>query len=396
MRFEQKAFIFVIIILFLKIPAVYAISEEEKMSDSILDSYTDFYSEIFENGLEVFENDSPFEELIPDFNVRDLFKKIINGDMELSIPAIFRIIVKYLLGEVYGCLRLMALIIALSVLCSYLTGLQDGFGKEGVSQAAFYVCYIVIAGIASAAFYQTAGCVNNAVENISVFMKMIVPIVITTLLTSGAIVSASVFEPVLITIVEIAVTVVQSLLIPLVMITTAMNIVNNISDKFKIQKMVKFMNRCIKWGLSVMLTIFVSVAGIQSIAASGADGLTVKLTKFAASNLIPVVGGILSESVETVMNCSVLIKNSVGVLGIICLTIIAAVPLLKIAAVLIIFRLTAAVAEPISDPKIVTCLSEIANSVSVLFSMLAASIVMFIIVLTIVINAGNTVIMLGR
>lgn len=222
------------------------------------------------------------------------------------------------------------------------------------------------------------------------------PIVITTLLTSGAIVSASVFEPALITIVEIAVMVIQTLFIPLVMISTAMNIVNNLSDQFKTQRMVKFMNQCVKWGLSIMLTVFVSVAGIQSIASAGADGLTVKLTKFAASNLIPVVGGILSESVETVMNCSVLIKNSVGVLGIICLAVIAVTPLLKIAAVLIIFRLTAAIAEPVSEPKIITCISELANSISVLFSMLAASTVMFIIVLTIVINAGNTAIMLGR
>lgn len=96
------------------------------------------------------------------------------------------------------------------------------------------------------------------------------------------------------------------------------------------------------------------------------------------------------------MNCSVLIKNSVGVLGIICLAVIAVTPLLKIAAVLIIFRLTAAIAEPVSEPKIITCISELANSISVLFSMLAASTVMFIIVLTIVINAGNTAIMLGR
>ena len=96
------------------------------------------------------------------------------------------------------------------------------------------------------------------------------------------------------------------------------------------------------------------------------------------------------------MNCSVLIKNSVGIIGIICLIAIAAFPLIKIAAILIVFRLTAAVTEPISEPKITNCITEIANSVSLLFSMLAASTVMFIIVLTVVINAGNTVIMLGR
>ena len=219
---------------------------------------------------------------------------------------------------------------------------------------------------------------------------------ITTLLTSGAIVSASVFEPVLLSVIEIAVGVIEYGLIPLVMITTALNIVNGLSSDFKADRLVKLLNTAVKWSLSVMLTIFISVAGLQSIASAGVDGLTVKLSKFAASNLIPVVGGILAESVETVMNCSVVIKNSVGVVGIIAVVLTALMPILKICAILIIFRLSAAVAEPVSDAKIITCISRLADSISVLFSMLAAVTVMFVIILTVVVNAGSSVLMLGR
>ena len=222
------------------------------------------------------------------------------------------------------------------------------------------------------------------------------PVVITTLVTSGAVVSATVFEPVLLSVVAISVQIVQTVFVPVVMVSCAMNVAGGVAEQFKIQKLIKFMNQCVKWGLSVMLTVFVTVSGLQSIASSGVDGISVKLTKFAAANLIPVVGGILAESVETVMNCSVVIKNSVGILGIICLVMIGTAPLLKVASILIVFRLTAAVAEPISEPKIVTCLSELANGVAVLFSMLAAVTVMFVVVLTVVIQAGSTAVMLGR
>lgn len=371
-------------------------NESEKMTNEMLSAYTDFYGEIFADGMDSLEADEAFAELLPDMKPKELLGKLVRGEVEVSFSSILQTLLQLLLKEVYSSLKVMVLILALAVLCSYLTGLQDSFGKEGVGMTAFYVCYIVIAGIASASFYQVAECVGGTVEQIALFMKMIVPIVITSLVSCGALVSASVFEPVLITIVELAVSLIQGIMIPLVMIATGMNIVNNLSDRFKTQKLVKFMNQTIKWGLSIMLTVFVSVAGLQSIATGGADELTVKLSKFATSNLIPVVGGILSESVETVMNCSVLIKNSVGIFGIICLIVLAVLPLLKIAAILIIFRLTAAVCEPVSEPKIITCLTELANSISVLFSMLAAVTVMFIIVLTIVINAGNTVMMLGR
>ncbi len=369
---------------------------QEDMTKEILSDYTILYSDIFEHGMEELGLKESFTQLIPDFHIKETLTQLISGKLEISLPELLRMLVRKLLGEVYTSSKLMALVLTASILCSYLMGLKDGFGEKGVTQAAYYTCYLVIAGVSTTAFYDAAGCVSQAMENIALFMEMVVPVVITTLVASGAIVSASVFEPVLLTIVEVAVQVIQNLFMPLVMIGTAMNVANGISDKFKIQRLVKFINQCVKWGLSIMLTIFVATSGIQSIAASGADGLTVKLTKFAAANLIPVVGGILAESVETVMNCSVLIKNAVGVLGILCLLVIAVAPILKVAAILLIFRLTAAVAEPVSESKIITCLSELANSISMLFSMLAATTVMFVIVLTIVINAGSTALMLGR
>ena len=64
--------------------------------------------------------------------------------------------------------------------------------------------------------------------------------------------------------------------------------------------------------------------------------------------------------------------------------------------ILILFRISAALAEPVSDPKIITCISRLGDSISVLFSILAAVTVMFIIVVTIMINAGNNAVFFGR
>ena len=371
-------------------------TESESQTNEMLHSSAEYYGDFFEKGLQTIDGSQGFEVLFPKENPKDVLLKLIHGELEFSVASLMQSIGRLLFQEIYDGIKLLVFILTLSILSSYLTGLQESFGKEGVGMVAFYVCYIVIAGIASAGFYQTAECVGQAVEQISLFMKMVVPVVITTLITCGAIVSATVFEPVIISIVEIAVSLIQGVMLPLVMVSAGMNIVNHLSDRFKTQKLVKFMNQCIKWGLSVMLTVFVSVAGLQSIASGSADALTLKLSKFATSNLIPVVGGILAETVETVMNCSVLIKNSVGILGILCLIALAAFPLLKVGGMLILFRLTAAFCEPVSDSKIVVCLSELANAISVLFSILAAVTVMFIIVLTIVLNAGNTALMLGR
>ncbi len=371
---------------------VYAEGESTD-TESVLSDYSDIYGEMFETQLGA---SGAFSDIVPDFNARDILKQLNSGDFSVSPRELVQYILKLLLGEVYDGARLMALVLAMSVLSSYLSGLKSGFGGEAVADCAFYACYTVISGIASAAFYEAAVCATQTIENIAVFMRFIVPVIVTALLTGGAAVSAATLEPTILAIVEVAVWVIEVVFIPAVMISTALNIVNGMSDKFKTDKMVKLLNSAVKWGLSIMLTVFVSLAGLKSIASAGADGLAIKLSKFAASNLIPMVGGILAESVETVMNCSVVIKNSVGILGIICLVLIALRPVLKLGALLILFRITAAVAEPVSEPKLITCISRLGDSVSVLFSMIAAVTVMFIIVTTIMINAGSSAAVLGR
>lgn len=381
--------IFVLIFLLSAVP-VYA---EPTATEEFLSNNIDSYGELLEKS---FFDDEGFSSLFPGTSRKELLSQLVKGKLELSVSGMFSVFSRFFFHEVYLGAKAMLMIFLLAVLCSYLMGLKDNFGEQGATSAGFYACYLVIAGIAAASFYNIAGCVGETVEQIALFMKMIVPVVITALISCGAVVSASVFEPILLTVVEASVGLIQTVLIPLVMVATALQIVNHLSDKLKIHKLVKFMNQCIKWSLSIMLTVFVSVAGMQSIASGGADALAVKLSKFATANLIPVVGGILAESVETIMNCSVLIKNAVGIFGILALGILAVFPLLKVGATVLLFRLTAAVCEPVSDPKIVHCLSEISNGVAILFSILTAVTAMFIMALTIVIHAGNTVVMLGR
>ena len=366
----------------------------EEDDAALIDEYVSFYSGQIERGIGGAQ--SEIEEIVPNFSVSGILGSSAEGKLDFSPVGILNYLLKLLLGEVYSTLKIMGVALAISVLCAYLGNLSGAFGKDGISDAAYFICYIIVAGICSAAFLEIVTVAKTAVENMAVFMQTMVPLAIAMLISSGLIVSAEAFEPILLIVVEAAVTVIKTVFIPLLVSAAAVNIANNISKKFNADKLVLLINNLVKWGLGILLTVFTGVAGLQSMAASAVDGMSVKLTKYAASNLIPLVGGILSESVETVMNCSVIIKNSVGVVGIVTLALIAAGPLVKIAASLLVFRITAAVTQPISDERLVKCMTGLANIISMMFAIVASVSVMFIIFLTIVINAGNTAIMLGR
>ena len=392
---KALAMIVSIILITLSAPVCAADDEMDATTDGIINEYSNFYGEQLQDAWnDLYSDISP--NLPADLDISQLIASIAKGDLGFNVTDILNWLIKAFANEVYASVKLLTLVLALAVVSSYLTNLNDSFGKNGIGVIAHYICIILISSVAVTAFYQVVSSAAMAAENLSVFMRMIVPLMLAALLSSGAIVSASVFEPVLLTIIELSVSLIQNLFIPVVMLLSALSIVNSLSDKFKASRLVTLLENFIKRGLSVLLTVFVAFAGLQSIASSGADGLTIKLTKFASSNLIPVVGGILSESVETIMNCSVVIKNSVGIVGIIIVVFISITPLLKIMASLFVFRVIAAMCEPVSDSKTTACLTCLADSISLVFSMLAAITVMFVIIITIIINTGNLAAALGR
>lgn len=364
---------------------VYAEGTAEDLNKSMINEYSDIYeAQLNNNAGDVIDKSlTPYSN---GFSLSELIGSIASGDIPFNLKSILTEFGRALFGEFIVILKSMIFIVALAILSSFLSSLGSGFGDEGVHSIAYYVCFMAVAGIASRTFFDVVDTAAMAIENMVVFMRCIVPIMITSLLMSGAIISSVTLEPVLIGVIEVAVTLIKSCFMPLVMVGTALGIVNTLSDKLKTTGLVSLINSGVKYGVTSILTIFIAFAGLKSVAASGADGLTIRLTKFASANLIPVIGGILSESVETVMRCSSLIKNSVGILGVIIVFFIAIIPLIRIVASFLVFKVVAAVCEPISEKRIVECITTMGNGIGVVFSMLAAVTIMFIIIITIMIN----------
>lgn len=369
--------------------AKWVFADESADSAGLLEELSGIYGEMFNSSVELFE-DLPVE-----IDAAAMLGELNSGRLSLSPTEVANGFIKLLWGEVYACAKLMAAVIGLSVLTAYLSGLKTE-GGSAIADCAFFGCYIVISGIAVTAFCTTADSAATAVEGAAGFMRIAVPMLIAVLVTSGASMSAAVLEPTVLGAAECAVWLIETVFIPGTMISAALGIVNGMSDRFKTDRMIKLLNSGIKWGMTIMLTVFVSLAGLKSIASAGVDGLTLKLGRFAASNLIPMVGGLLAESLETVMNCGAVIKNSVGVLGIIFVVLIVLKPMLKLGALLIVFRVTAALAEPIAEPRLMGCISRLGDSIGVLLGMVAVVAVMFIITIAIIINAGGSAVMLGR
>ncbi len=375
----------VIMILFLNIDCVYADNEQADIIDEQYNA----------TGIDEIERvtdqimDYEAKQVIPDFDIEQLTKDISKGKFEFNFEYIFKRIFGFFMKEVYINIKIMIQLIIITIICGVLTNLQSSFGKEGVSEIAFLACYVFLIGIMIRSFTNIVAMGREVIDNMVMFMQAMIPVLITLLMSVGNITTATIFQPVILFSVQIIGTIIKNFSLPVLFFATALSMVNNISDQFQISNMVNFLKQINKWCLGIILTVFVGVMTVQGFASSVVDGVVNKTTKYAVNNFVPIVGGVLSDAVDTVLGCSLILKNAIGIVGVVIIALICLVPAIKILALIIVYRFTAAVIEPVSDQRVVKCINDLGDSLTMIFTLVLAVALMFLISITIIIGAGN-------
>lgn len=175
----------------------------------------------------------------------------------------------------------------------------------------------------------------------------------------------------------------------MILIGTSLGIISKISDKVQIDKLAKTFKSSVVWILGIVLTIFTGVLSLESSLAGQVDGITTKTTKAVITSAIPVVGKILSDTAETVLGSGVVLKNAVGIIGVIVIIGICAMPIIRLAVLTVLYSVLSAVCQPIADKKIIGIIEQMKDTFQVLLGMVCSISIMLIIGITIVIKISN-------
>ena len=268
--------------------------------------------------------------------------------------------------------------------------ISESLENKSISQITYYVQYILIVTLIMSNFADIINLAKNTIQNLVGFSYSLLPILLTLMMTTGSIASASAVQPVILFLITFIGNIITTFLLPLILIGTALSIVSKISDKVQIDKLAKYFKSSVVWILGIVLTIFVGVLSLEGSLTSSVDGITAKTAKAAVSNFIPVVGKILGDAVDTVIGCSNILKNAVGIVGVIVVIGICIMPIIKLAILTITYYVASAVCQPIADDKIVSLLSGMGDTFKVLLAMLISVSVMLIIGITLVIKISNS------
>ncbi len=323
------------------------------------------------------------------FDIKKYMLDSIKGEQNISLAGILKGIMGLAFGEMDSYINLMGRLIVLSVFCTVLSTLSNSFQSKSTSEVAFYVCYIILVLALSQSFMISMEIASRTIDKMALVMQASIPVMVTLLISTGNIASGSIFQPIVISSIQIGTAIIKNLVLPLVFFVSVLQIVSNISDDFKIDTLVELAYSAIKWILRGIVTLFVGIMGIHGLTTPFVDGTLNKAAKGMTSALVPVVGDALSGTVDLVMNCGVIVKNSYTAGIIIVLLLICVLPLIKVFLCMAVYQLTAAIIEPISNKRIAKSMSGMGKATGYLLGTLTTVMVLFILNMLILVGVSN-------
>ncbi len=375
---KLKVVILFFAIIMFAVPKVYASQDETIMEQQEEFGIQDFLKNSKEYLGEFFE----------DVDVNSILQDALKG--EVDNESLAKRFLNLLGKEFVASIKAIGSILAIIVIHSILKSISESLENDNISKLIYYVQYILIITIVLTNFSDIVKMVQDTTTNLVAFMNMLVPLLITLMMSTGSIATSGVIEPIILFMINFIGNLIQDILLPLIMIFVALVILSKLSSQVKIDKLSKFMKSGIVWFLGIILTIFVGVVSLEGTMSSSVDGITAKTTKAVVSSAIPVVGKILGDAVDTVLGCGVILKNAIGLVGVIIILGICIVPIIKLALMTILYKLLSGITEPIADEKITSLLEQIGDIFKIFLAILSSISFMIIIGTTLVLKISNS------
>lgn len=378
----MKKTIFITLILIFLINICTTISKADSSEETLQEQQEEFGVGDFLNGAKEYTG-----EFFGDIDLGEMLNDAIKGEVDNT--TLGKKVLNLLGKEVGVGLKAIGSILVIIIIHSILKAVSESLENSNISKLIYYVQYILIVTIIMTSFADIITLVKETTNNLVGFMNLLVPLLISLMLYTGSIATSSVVQPVILFMINFIGNIIQNLILPVVLIITSLVIISKISDNFQIGKISKFLKSGVVWFLGIILTIFVGVISLEGTLSSSVDGITSKTTKAVVSSAIPVVGKILGDAVDTVLGCGIILKNAIGLIGVIIIVGICILPIVKLGILTMAYKLLAGICEPIADKNIVELIDQIGDIFKIFLAILCSISVMLIIGTALVLKISN-------
>ncbi len=299
-----------------------------------IDSYRDKtnYEELYE------ALDDDTRELLEEFGVDGVD---INALFDIGFDRLIGSFFDLLTGSLKGKMTVFLSVAGVLLLSSVAASVCGEEYKEGAA----LIGYGVTALCAGIPFLSLLSAVKSVFVSALTFMKAFIPVYAAVIAAAGKPATALSFNTAVLALGEFIVWFVGSVYAPFTGLMCCLAFTGGISDFLDAEHIIGGIRRGITFILGLAASLFSGLLTIKSVLAGSTDTLSAKGVRFLIGSSVPIVGGAVSEAYASVAAGLVLVKNTVGVFGIVALGALFLPTVVEIAAWLLLLNVSAILAK---------------------------------------------------
>lgn len=320
-----------------------------------------------------------------EIDIDNMAQDLITGN-GIDYGVIGNFVMEKLFGEIRLSLKTTVTILIVIIVMAIVKGIE--LEKDStVSRVTSLVGFLVIVTMFLNSYFTIVKVFTDTVGLLTGIMEVVSPFMLAILIATGEIVTSGIIGSVLLFITSLIGVVVTYIILPLLTASLVFKIISNMSDGIKVDKLAKIFSSTAMWTIGIAFTLFLGIMELEGSVTTSIDEVAVKTTQAAVSNLVPVVGKFVSDSLEVVMGASEIIGKTVGIIGIVVIVIGSLMPIIKIILCSFMCFVLSAVSELLNtDSKITGLCESMSKQYKTLLGIMVGVIVTFIIGIGVVIN----------
>lgn len=359
----------------------YAMEEdqEETLTESV--SEDDTIEEYLEQ-LDFDEVDSMLAEKGTGITFEGLVQSIIDGeeiDKGELLKKFLTVIFEEVLAFRYDLLQMILLCVVFSILYNF----TNIFENPAVTEISFYMVYMLLLVLLLKSFFVLKDVVLVVLEDMLVFLKLLVPTFSLSMVFSGQMTIGTAFYELTFFVIYAIEWLMNNLVVPAIQIYVIVEMMNYLTEEEMLSKLTELIKEGIEWLLKLVFTMVVGINVVQNLLTPVIDSFKSNLISRTAG-MIPGLGTSINAVTEIMVGSGIVIKNGVGVAAILILLILCAGSVIKVWVMTFLYRMVAAVMQPIADKRMLGCISGAGEGGRLLGRVTVTTVVMFLVTIAMV------------
>lgn len=318
----------------------------------------------------------------------DLVRAFLGDGEDIKYETIGEYIKDIFLESLNANKTLFLQLLSVSLAFSILKNFSKSFSNSYISELCFFVCYCFMMLLLLQSFSQLNQTLQDTVGNMVDFMKIFIPTYCMAISFSLNLNSSAAIYSMIFAAIYIVEWLMRFFLVPAVQIYVIIEFLNHLMEEERFKRLAELIFDGVKLLLKAAISLILGINIIQGMVAPAMDHLAGN-TIAKTVQMIPGIGNVMSGTGQILLSSGIVIKNCVGAAALVVLVVLCGVPFLKMAFVALLYKVLAAVIEPVADKRISGGLNGIANGGVLCLKIMTACLVLFFLTIALSSTATN-------